>query len=191
MKIKKMTKKDWIIYAARMLIFVVFWFGLKIYKDNRINEPKLISTEDINPGIYDIFTSRFLQCGYINITKESSNIVISICGDKITDTNVINNPYALDSIEYKQFVMKPETIGKESFYIYINEENVILLLKVRNRNSFFLENYSLRKNESLYMFCEVPQNKYERFIQSYEELEIQNRCYANIDTNRYTCFFVQ
>ena len=191
MILKKMTKKDWILYTVRMLIFVLLWFGLKIYKENKLNNSKENTAKIIKDGNYPILNENGNKCGFINIKTNDEYIYINLEGEKIESLSVTNNPYTQNPVIYNEVSMYPVSINSETFLYANNGKTILLLFNLRKENQFYLHNVSKTKNNNVFMFCEVSTDNYSFMRENSNIMEIQKWCHANIDSNRYTCFFIQ
>ena len=191
MRIKKTSKKSWRLYIIRVLIIFIILIGVDYYKETHPKQPEEISAEVIKEGTYKLFTDEQNECGQIIIEKSNDNILINMRGEEIKGVNVIKKPYVLKPVEYNNIKMVPISLGYETYYIYDKEDSYILLFRIRKENTFFIKNYDEKKQNYLFMLCEVTHKTYDFMIDFSDTMELQRYCDTKIDTNRYTCFFVQ
>lgn len=190
MILKKMTKKDWIIYSIRMIVFIMVWFGVKIYKDNHHKNQNYVSALDLCSGEYQLLTAKQEHCGNIDIKSNKDSIIVSFKGDQIKGEDSIGKNYVLDSIEYENITMTVNTINSETYYFYKTENSYILLLKIKN-DPLFVNHFDLKKNAKLFLLCELYDEDYEFLLEYANSMELYKRCYVRIDSSRYSSFFIQ
>ena len=190
MKFNWITKKYWKYYFIHLLVFIVLVICIKIYKQSHPKVPQIISVLDIKEGTFSLFTKDLNECGNILIQRFNDNdIIINMKGDEINEKNVLNKNYKLKSVIYDNYYMKPKTTNYETYYLYDTGETYVLLLKIRDRNKYFINNLKNRNN--VFMICEVSYKQYDFMVNHSDSMELQNSCNSSVDTNRYTCFFEQ
>lgn len=187
-----MSKRDLIIKAIWLPIYIILFFGLKYYKQVSVKNPEIISVYDIKEGEFDIFSVDHKICGNIKIQIEANNeIIINLIGEEIQGENIIHKKYKLKPVNYVNFHMKPVTTNLETYYLYDTGESYIILLKIRKKNRYLVENYDKKKNVNLYVIRELSYEKYKYMLEFSNEMELHVNASLSIDQNRYTCFFEQ
>lgn len=186
-----MNKKTILLFIIRLLLIWILLIGIYYYKETHPKQPEEISAEVIQEGTYKLFTDEQNECGQIIIEKRNDNILINMKGKEIEGVNVINKSYVLNPVEYKEIIMNPITLKFEVYYLYDTGNSYVLLFRVRNENKVFINSYNKMKQDYLFMLCEVSYKTYTFMIDYSDTMELQRRCAAMIDTNRYTCFFEQ
>ena len=192
MKFNWITKKYWKYYFIHLLVFIVLVICIKIYKQSHPKVPQIISAMDIKEGYFDIFSIEHNNCGNIKIQKEANNdIIINLKGDEIKGENVVHKKFRLKPVNYIDFHMKPITTNKETYYLYDTGESYVILLKIRRKNYYLIENYDKTKKVNLFVIRELSYEKYEYMLEFATEMELHENACLSIDKNRYTCFFEQ
>lgn len=186
-----MTKKYWIFYFIFVPCFWIFYFGSNYYKKTHPKTPDMISALDIKEGDYKLLSEDNKACGFISILRINNNIKVDIQGDEINGSITENIKYSFKPIKFSSIILEPQTVNFETYYLYDSGNSYILLLKIRNENKYFINNYNKKTDNDLYMISNVSYEKFDYLLKYSDKMEIQKRIHASMDTNIYTCFFEQ
>lgn len=190
-KLEWMNKKYWIFYFIFVPCFWIFYFGSNYYKKTHPKTPEMISAQDIKEGDYKLFSEDNKACGFISILRINNSIKVDIQGDEINGSITENIKYSFKPIKFSNVILEPQTVNFETYYLYDSGNSYILLLKIRNENKYFINNYNKKTDNDLYMISNVSYEKFDYLLKYSDNMEIQKRINASMDTNIYTCFFEQ